>query len=186
MGMCRGPRLAPDGSGPPDDESLFSAGDVGWREGPVGVDLGGVHFGLTAAETCWLPVIECKQPARTLRRGRGKSDLIDAHLAVLSAAAAGGRSLAVPRADGDREALRILLGARHDLTTSSTAQVYRLRALLRSGEDTDTELARGPLSETVLTALARRRLPRAPTGNRQCGRPRSGAWPWPCGTPVAR
>jgi transposase len=31
--------------------------------------------------------------------------------------------------------------------------------LLRSGQDTDTELARGPLSETILTALARRRLP---------------------------
>jgi transposase len=41
-----------------------------------------------------------------------------------------------PRADGDREALRILLTARQELTTS-TAQINRLRALLLAGEDTE-------------------------------------------------
>ena len=51
--------------------------------------------------------------------------------------------LPTPRADGDREALRILLGARHELTTASTAQINRLRALLLTGDDTDRELARG-------------------------------------------
>ena len=55
--------------------------------------------------------------------------------------------LPTPRADGDRDALRILLGARHDLTMASTAQTNRLRALLRDGDgdraDTDRELARG-------------------------------------------
>jgi transposase len=112
-----------------------------------------------AVAAAGMPVIECEQPARTVRRGKGKSDLIDAHLAVLAALRLDADRLPVPRADGDREALRILLGARHDLTTSSTAQINRLRALLRSGQDTDTELARGPLSETILTALARRRLP---------------------------
>jgi hypothetical protein len=59
-----------------------------------------------------------------------------------------------------REALRLLLIARQELTTASTAQTNRLRALLHSGEDTDRQLARGPLTDTVLTGLARRRAPR--------------------------
>jgi transposase len=66
----------------------------------------------------------------------------------------------VPRADGDREALRILLGARDDLTVASTAQTNRLRALLREGDDHDRQLARSGLPETVLAGLARRRQPR--------------------------
>ena len=68
--------------------------------------------------------------------------------------------LPTPRADGDREALRILLGARHDLTTAHTAQTNRLRALLLGGDDTDRQTARAALSEPVLAALARRRSPR--------------------------
>ncbi|MCA1835936.1 MAG: transposase [Actinobacteria bacterium] len=61
--------------------------------------------GLTrAAATAGLPVIEAEQPRRTHRRGRGKSDSIDAHLAVLYAW--------VSTPPGDREALRILLCAR--------------------------------------------------------------------------
>src|SRR4051794_30109553 len=40
----------------------------------------GVARALTAAG---VQVIECEQPARKDRRGRGKSDAIDAHLAVL-------------------------------------------------------------------------------------------------------
>ena len=75
--------------------------------------------------------------------------------------------LPTPRADGDRDALRILLGARHDLTMASTAQTNRLRALLRDGDgdraDTDRDLARGALPEATLTAPARRRLPRDAT-----------------------
>jgi transposase len=94
------------------------------------------------------------------RRGKGKSDLIDAHLAVLAALRLDADRLPVPRADGDREALRILLGARQELTTISTAQTNRLRALLRDGDDSDLTLARGPLNDAVLTAIARRREPR--------------------------
>jgi len=42
--------------------------------------------GLTRAVTAaGLTVIECEQPTRTSRRGKGKSDAIDAHLAVLTA-----------------------------------------------------------------------------------------------------
>ena len=57
-------------------------------------------------------VIECEQPTRKTRRGKGKSDPIDAHLAVLTALRLDADRLPTPRADGDREALRILLGAR--------------------------------------------------------------------------
>ena len=106
-----------------------------------------------------LMVIECEQPNRKQRRGKGKSDPIDAHLAVLTALQLDVDRLPTPRADGDREALRILLSARHDLTTGHTAQTNRLRALLLSGEDRDRQAARGTLTDTVLTQLARRRLP---------------------------
>jgi hypothetical protein len=56
--------------------------------------------------------------------------------------------------------LRILLGARHELTMTSAAQINRLRALLAAGEDTDARLARGAVTETTLAGLARRRQPR--------------------------
>lgn len=113
-----------------------------------------------AAAAAGLTVIECEQPHRKARRGKGKSDPIDAHLAVLAALRLDADRLPTPRADGDREALRILLGSRHELTTASTAQTNRLRALLLSGDDTDRDLARGTLTDTRLTSMARRRQPR--------------------------
>jgi len=112
-----------------------------------------------AAAAAGLVVIECEQPARRTRRGRGKSDPIDAHLAVLAALRLDAGKLPTPRADGDREALRILLCARQELTTTATAQANRLRALLRDGDDTDRDLARARLTATALAALARRRQP---------------------------
>ncbi len=107
-----------------------------------------------------LTVIECEQPHRKARRGKGKSDPIDAHLAVLAALRLDTDRLPEPRADGDREALRILLGARHELTAVTTAQTNRLRALLLSGEDTERDLARATLTDAVLATMARRRAPR--------------------------
>lgn len=105
-----------------------------------------------------LLVLECEQPNRRQRRGKGKSDPIDAHLAVLAALRLDADRLPAVRADGDREALRILLGARHDIITASTAQTNRLRALLLSGDDNDRHAARSALTVTALTALTRRRL----------------------------
>ena len=89
------------------------------------------------------------------RQISGKSDPIDAHLAVLSALRLDTSQLPIPRADGDREALRILLGARHELTVTSTAQINRLRALLRDGHDdtdtdTDRQLGRAALTGATL------------------------------------
>ena len=106
-----------------------------------------------------LLLIECEQPSRKQRRGKGKSDPIDAHLAVLAALRCDADRLPAPRADGDRETLRILLNARHDLTVASTAQTNRLRALLLSGEDSDRRAARGALTATALTVLAHREPP---------------------------
>jgi transposase len=106
-----------------------------------------------------LLLIECEQPSRKQRRGKGKSDPIDAHLAVLTALRCDADRLPAPRADGDREALRILLNARHDLTVASTAQTNRLRALLLSGEDTDRRAARAVLTATALSLLAQRDAP---------------------------
>ena len=107
-----------------------------------------------------LLVLEGEQPHRKQRRGKGKSDSLDAHLAVLSALRLDADRLPTPRADGDREALRILLGTRNALTTTSTGQTNRLRALLLEGQDTDRQIARGALTEATLASLARRRAPR--------------------------
>jgi len=93
------------------------------------------------------------------RRGKGKSDPIDAHLAVLAALRLDADRLPIPRADGDREALRILLGTRHELTVANTAQTNRLRALLLGGQDTERDMARATLTDPVLVAMARRREP---------------------------
>jgi transposase len=117
--------------------------------------------GLTRAATAaGIPVIEAEQPTRKTRRGKGKSDPMDAHLAVLYALGLDADKLPTPRADGDREALRILLCARQELTATSTAQTNRLKALLRDGDDNDRRLARGELTVTTLSALIKRRLPR--------------------------
>jgi transposase len=112
--------------------------------------------------TAGLPVLEAEQPDRKTRRARGKSDPIDAHLAARFALNCTLDKLPTPRADGDREALRILLVARDDLTTTHTAHINQLRDLLRGSTlhpDTDVELARARFSHTTLTGLTRRRLP---------------------------
>ncbi len=113
----------------------------------------GLMRSLQAAGTT---VIEVTRPRRGQRR-RGKSDPIDAHLAVLQPLRLPADQFPVPRGDGDREALRILLGARRELRLTKTQHVNRRRALLLSGDDTDCTLARGVLNGARLTAISRRR-----------------------------
>jgi transposase len=132
-----------------------------------------------------LLVIEAEQPSRKQRRGKGKSDPIDAHLAVLAALRLDTRKVAAPRADGDREALRILLVARQELTTAATGQASRLRALLLAGHDTDRRAARKTLSKTALAALAGGNCPLRPAASRPSGKPRSPAWHWRWARPAA-
>ena len=121
-------------------------------------------------------MIECEQPDRKLRRGTGKSDPIDAHLAVLAALRLDADRLPTPRADGDREALRILLSARHELTTTTTGQSNRLRALLLGGDDTERQIARGTLTEVTLASLARNRAIHTIAINRMRSCPKTRAY----------
>jgi hypothetical protein len=58
-----------------------------------------------------LTVMECEQPTRKARRGRGKSDAIDARLAVMTALRLDADRLPTPEPTATGEALRILLGA---------------------------------------------------------------------------
>ena len=104
-----------------------------------------------------MQVIEVEQPRRADRRGRGKSDPIDAHLAALSVLRREVDTLSTPRADGAREGLRILLGARRSLVTTQTGHINQLRALLLGGDDADRALARGRLPASRLAGIARRR-----------------------------
>jgi len=78
----------------------------------------GLARALTAAG---IAVIECEQPNRKDRRGRGKSDPIDAHLAVLTALRSDADRLPTARADGDRDA------ARRALTDATLAGLCRRR-----------------------------------------------------------
>jgi transposase len=109
-----------------------------------------------ALQTAGLVVVEVERPRRQQRR-RGKSDPGDAHLAALQVMQMHPDRLPTPRGDGDREAVRILLGARSEMTTTRTRQTNRLRALLLTGDDTDRALARGCLSIARLGAISRRR-----------------------------
>jgi transposase len=102
-------------------------------------------------------VVEVEQPSRKTRRGRGKSDPIDAHHAVAATLAMDPDKLPTPRADGDREALRILLNAHHEITASKVRHGNELRALLVTGDDADRVLARGAFTLARLDQIARRR-----------------------------
>jgi transposase len=115
-------------------------------------------IGLARAVTrLGIPVIELERPARTERRGRGKTDAIDAVLGARKALGLDAAKLPTPRADGDREALRILLVSRRDMTAEKTAKTNMLIALLRTGSDTERDLVRAKLTATTLTRIARRR-----------------------------
>ncbi|RZI92429.1 MAG: hypothetical protein EOO67_08645 [Microbacterium sp.] len=107
-------------------------------------------------DRCRMTIVEVECPRGQTRR-RGKSDPIDARLAALQVLRMSEDRKALPRSDGDREAIRILLGARHDMTVARTAQINRLRALLLTGDDEDRLLARVTMTEHNLGAIARRR-----------------------------
>jgi transposase len=87
------------------------------------------------------PVIEAGRPRRASRRPGGKSDPADARQAAQYALAA--PRLAQPRADGAREALRILLMARSHANTTRTATVNLLKALLVTAPDDLRQTLRG-------------------------------------------
>lgn len=94
-----------------------------------------------ALNVAGVSVLEIEQPHSRERR-RGKSDPIDAHLAALHALRLDAERLPTPRADGDREALRILLGARQELVMTRRRAINQLRALLLTGDEHERHLAR--------------------------------------------
>ncbi|WP_222844631.1 transposase [Saccharomonospora sp. CUA-673] len=94
-----------------------------------------------ALSAAGVSVLEIEQPHSRERR-RGKSDPIDAHLAALHALRLDADRLPTPRTDGDREALRILLGARQELIMTRRRAINQLRALLLTGDEADRQLAR--------------------------------------------
>ena len=101
-------------------------------------------------------VVEVERPRRADRH-RGKCDPADARLAALHVLRMPADRKVLPRSDGDREALRILLGARREMTTTKTQQINRLRALLLTGDDADRQLCRGAMTDARLQLIARRR-----------------------------
>jgi hypothetical protein len=111
-----------------------------------------------AVSAAGMVVIEPEQPDQ-IPQDEDPSKLMDVHRAASKAwQLDGGRVLSL-RAEGDREALRILLGTRRDLTTTATRHSTRLRALLLSGDSTDRKLARTAFTEVTLFCLARRPQP---------------------------
>jgi len=110
-----------------------------------------------ALQVAGLEVVEVEQPSKTERRGRGKSDPIDAHHAALQVLRMPLDRKMLPRSDGDREAMRILLIARNEISTIRTGQINRLRALLLTGDDDDRLLCRCTMSKANLEKISRRR-----------------------------
>ncbi len=107
-------------------------------------------------------------PARE-RRGRGKSDEIDAELIARSVLGVDADRLREPRQDaGVRAALRVLIGAREMLNTERTRSINALTALLRTvdlGVDARASLSTAQFAligswrtrqEDLATATARR------------------------------
>lgn len=80
-----------------------------------------------AADPVGAKITEVDRPTRRARRA-GKSDPIDALLAVRAALAAG--FIRQPRTDGDREAARLLLVERHRLVRHRTAVLNQMRDLV--------------------------------------------------------
>jgi transposase len=121
-------------------------------EGTGSYGAGLVRF-LTRAEVV---VYECERPRRQDRR-RGKNDLIDATLAARRLLADEGLSL--PRGDGRREDLRLLLVERRGAQQARTAALNQLSALVVTAPERVRERL-GALSGERLAQAAARLRPR--------------------------
>jgi len=106
-------------------------------------------------------VVEVDHPRRPARR-RGKSDTLDAIAAAREALARTHQT--IPRTDGDREGLRVLLVARQGAVTSRTAAINSLKALVLTAPDPVREQLRGKpaLAQAARCARMRRSAHRYP------------------------
>jgi transposase len=105
---------------------------------------------LRALRAAGASVVEAPPPPAARRRG-GKSDPLDAVAAARAALAS--TTAAHPRADGDREALRILLTTRRHYTDTRTATINLFKSLILTADDQLREQLRG-LSTTAQLRLA--------------------------------
>jgi transposase len=96
---------------------------------------------LRALRTADETVFEAPKPRATARRRGGKSDSLDAVHAARAVLAAD--HTATPRADGDREALRILHACRRHYTDTRTATVNLFKSLILTADDEFPEQFRG-------------------------------------------
>jgi transposase len=116
-----------------------------------------------ALQAAGLPVVEVARAHRRDRRralrAAGKSDQLDAHRAAVTVLTLPADQVPTPRADGAREAARILLRARDQINHGRTQAINALRALLALGDasshdEADRRLARAKnLPKKALTAL---------------------------------
>lgn len=94
---------------------------------------GSYGAGLTRAlHAAGLPVCEARPPKRQNRGAIGKSDEIDARAAAQAVLGADTAALIQPRAEGARDALRVLLAARRSMDGQRTADRHALTALART------------------------------------------------------
>ena len=140
-------------------------------------------------------VTEAGRPERASRRPGGEPDPADAARAARDALPA--ERLAQPRADGTREALRILLTARAQASTARTAAVNTLQALIPGAPDDLRQQLRGlstprqasrcrrlrahasqPVADQVLRAELRAWPLTSAPGTRNCAPARPGCASW--------
>ncbi|MEU8004225.1 IS110 family transposase [Catellatospora sp. NPDC049111] len=99
-------------------------------------------------------VLQAPPPPTAVRRRGGKSDSLDAVAAARTVLATPLDKVAIPRADGDREALRILLTCRRHHTQQRTATVNLLKALILTADDQLRDQLRHLPTRAQVRALA--------------------------------
>jgi transposase len=100
-------------------------------------------------------VFESDRPKRLQRRPGGKSDALDARRAAREALAR--EHSAVPRADGPREAARMLLVTRESAIQARTGAVNQLKALVMTAPDQQRQRLRGMTKHALVDACLRLR-----------------------------
>ena len=103
-------------------------------------------------------VVEIDRPARPARRDGAKSDELDAVRAAREALSR--EHLAAPRARGDREAMRVLLAARHGAVVGRTKAIGQLKAMIvNAPQQLRDQLRRGTTDQQLDRCARLRTLP---------------------------
>jgi hypothetical protein len=100
-------------------------------------------------------VVEIDRPARPARRNGAKTDELDAVRAAREALSR--QHLAAPRVRGDREAMRVLLSARHGAIVARTRAIGQLKALIVNAPEALREQLRHGSTDQQLDRCARLR-----------------------------